>query len=259
MNYHTTYNTNYCCILCEKKYTRKSSYDKHVVLCDFLFSSKREKQITNQETEDMPSYHQLVNIVQELTIKYSQMENKLAAMQKWVEKKKKKINVIQWLNNNSEPTSQAFEEWIKNINIQENHFEYLMKNNIVETVQCILEEYITNSNSNIPIKCFSQKTNCFYIYENNNEWRQMIFEDYTKLLNIIQRKLLITLTDWREKNKDEIEKNDGLSILYNKTIIKLMNMNIGIVHDTTSNKIKINLYNYLKMDLKNLIEYDFEF
>ena len=230
-------------------------------MCNFLFSSKREKQIANEESEDIPSYHQLVNIVQELTIKYSEMENKLATMQKWVENKKKKINVIQWLNNNSEPNIITFEEWITNINIQEHHFEYLMQNNIVETVQCILEEYITHSVSvsNIPIKCFSQKTNCFYIYQNNNEWRQMIFEDYTKLLNIIQRKLLITLSNWRERNKAEMEKNDSLSILYNKTIIKLMNMNIGTLHDTTSNKIKINLYNYLKIDLKNLIEYDFEF
>jgi len=267
-------NINYHCVACGKKYTRKSSYEKHNVLCDYLLKSKREKKITNEETDDIPDYNQLVNIVQQLTIKYSQKELQLANMQKWVEKKKKKINVIQWLNNNTANLNltdtylQPFEEWIKDLHVEETHFDLLIENSITITVQCIMEENIiksnqlnqTNqSNNNIPIQCFAQKTNMFYIYDETNQWRQMLFEDYSKLLKQLQNKLLNALFKWKEKNKDEINNNDSVSILYNRAIIKLMNMNIGVLHDPVSNKIKANLYNYLKLDLKNLIEYDFEF
>ena len=158
----------------------------------------------------------------------------------------------------------SFEEWIKVINVNSNHFDFLLENNIVSTIQFIFEETITNITNQdksiiIPIKCFSQKINLFYILDQRQEWRQIKFEDFTKLLGSIQYKLLNALSRWKELKKDEISNSDSLSILYNKTIIKIMNMNIGVLHDPISNKIKSNLYNYLKIDLKNLIEYEFEF
>ena len=85
----------------------------------------------------------------------------------------------------------------------------------------------------------------------------MVFEDFAKLLKNIQNKLLILLSQWRITNKEQIDNNDSISILYNKTIIKLMN--ISFTQDATSGKIKSNLYNYLKTDVKNMIEYEFEF
>ena len=54
------------------------------------------------------------------------------------------------------------------------------------------------------------------------------------------------------------EDDDKLSEQFNKAIIKLMNITI-VAHDVNVGRIRNNLYNFLKMDLKNLIEYDFEF
>jgi len=108
-----------------------------------------------------------------------------------------------------------------------------------------------------PIKCFSQKNNLFYIYTSDKEWRQMTFDDFISLFKQIQGQLLRALTSWKIQNKKYIEDNDSVSILCNKTIIKLME--ISFTKDTVFGKIKTNLYNYLKMDLKNLFEYEFEF
>ena len=36
--------TKYCCLACNKQYTRKSSLDKHKILCDFKIKTKREIQ-----------------------------------------------------------------------------------------------------------------------------------------------------------------------------------------------------------------------
>lgn len=257
------------CDTCDKKYTQKSSLQKHIVLCAFITKTKREKQIQNEEDTDIPTYFQLVHIVQELSIKYNKLENQLSEMQKWVEKKKKKINVVSWLNINMEPRI-YFQDWIKTFVIKEQHFQFLMENTIVDCFQHILEEQLTaretkeskeaeaESESNLyPIKCFSQKSNLFYIYTSDKEWRQMMFEDFIHLFKQIQGQLLKALTAWKIKNKQYIEENDSISILCNKTIIKLME--ISFTKDAVFGKIKTNLYNYLKMDLKNLFEYEFEF
>ena len=257
----------YSCDTCDKKYTQKSSLQKHIVLCGFITKTKREKQIQKEEDSDIPTYFQLVNIVQELSIKYNKLENQLTEMQKWVEKKKKKINVISWLNINMEPRI-YFQDWIKTFVIKEEHFRFLMENTIIDCFQNILEEHLTTretkeaeTESNLetvyPIKCFSQKNNLFYIYTSDKEWRQMTFEDFISLFKQIQGQLLKALTLWKIQNKKYIEDNDSISILCNKTIIKLME--ISFTKDTVFGKIKTNLYNYLKMDLKNLFEYEFEF
>ena len=83
--------TSYCCDLCKKSYTRKSSLDKHKLLCNYKSKSKIEHKVEEEELGDTPTYEQLVKIVQELTFKYVKMEEKLEHLQKWVNQKKQKI------------------------------------------------------------------------------------------------------------------------------------------------------------------------
>ena len=90
--------TGYCCNLCKKSYTRKSSLDKHKLLCDYKTKSKLEHKVEEEELGDTPTYEQLVKIVQELAFKYVKFEEKMEQMQQWVSQKKQKIKVIDWLN-----------------------------------------------------------------------------------------------------------------------------------------------------------------
>ena len=111
-------NTRYCCNVCNKQYTRKSSLDKHQILCNFKMKTQRERQIEFEELGDLPNHLELVKIVQELTFKLIKMEEKMGEMQKWVDKKKKKLNVIVWLNANVVPTI-GFLEWINTLFVVE--------------------------------------------------------------------------------------------------------------------------------------------
>ena len=72
----------YCCSVCKKNYTRKSSLDKHKILCDFKAKSKQEHQVDEEELGDTPTHEQLVKIVQELTFKYVKLEEKMEHLQK---------------------------------------------------------------------------------------------------------------------------------------------------------------------------------
>jgi hypothetical protein len=65
------------------------------------------------------------------------------------------------------------------------------------------------------------------------------------------------LTKWKSDNHHKFDDNDKISILFNKAVIKLMN--ISFTQDNNLSRIKNNLYNYLKTDLKSVVEFDFEF
>ena len=78
-----------------------------------------------------------------------------------------------------------------------------------------------------------------------------------KFLKKIQNKFLEELTSWKKANQDKIDDSDKISENFNKAIIKLMSM--SFTQDPTMGRMKNGLYNYLKTDLKSLIEYEFEF
>jgi len=245
------------CPLCDKSYTRKSSLDKHILCCDFLNKSKKEKNIDEEEHANMPSYKELVTIVQEMALKMKKLDQKLELMEKWVDVKKKKINVMQWLGLNK-ISSTIFSLWATNIEVTQKHLTYLLDNTIIDTVTIIFQDNVKQSmqaTQIIPIYSFDQKQNVFYIFE--NEWKEMAFTDMTFLLKKIQNKLLKELANWREENISQLNASDKMSEIYNKTVIKLMN--ITFTQDQIYMKIRSNMYNTIKVDIKNMIEYDFEF
>jgi hypothetical protein len=93
--------------------------------------------------------------------------------------------------------------------------------------------------------------------DGESKWTQMEAEELLLLFKKIQSKILSELSKWKLSNKEKIEEDDKLSEQFNKALIKLMNISI-VAHDVNVGRIRNNLYSYLKMDLKNLIEYDFQ-
>jgi hypothetical protein len=259
-------NNKYCCRVCNKQYTNKSSLVKHKLLCDFKAKTEREKTIEFEEVGDMPNQVQLVKIVQELALKVIKLEQKIEEMQKYVDKKKKKINVIEWLNTNINPNI-GFLEWVNvSLTITPEHFHILMENTLFYTIQKVFEDNLVKSTDFIyPIYAFSQKSVIFYICEKKeispnelkNEWRQMTLQDMVILLKTLQNRMIKELTKWKLENQQLFQDDAKLSTTFSKSVIKLMG--ITYTQDATMSKIKNSLFNYLKVDFKNMIEYEFEF
>lgn len=248
-------NNKYYCINCNKKYTKKSSLDKHKILCDFKIKTKREQQIEIEELGDIPSHYELVKIVQDLTFKLTKMENKIEEMQKLVGKKKEKLNVISWLNSNVNSTI-GFLEWINSeFMVISEHFESLMKseNTLFDVIQKIFEFNLCEKNDFIyPIKCFTQKTGIYYVCEKNEdgspEWRQLPKEDIKLIIQKLEKNIVKELIKWKSANQKKFNDDSKLAIIFNKVVINVMN----ITQETTSTRIKNILYNYLKQDIKHI-------
>ena len=249
----------YSCQLCKKEYTRKSSLDKHKVLCEFKTKSKLDLQVEVEEVTDKPTYDQLVKIVQELSIKYTKMEEQFTEMQQYINRKKKKVDVISWLNAHVSPTV-GFLEWINMVIIVEPyHFLHLLRPEITifECLQKVFEYNLLKDDFICPLKCFTQKNGVFYICDNQIEedsafaWREMEQKEFVSFLKQVHNKLLGKLSEWRKENYKLFRDDDKVSDQFNKAVIKLMNVSFG--QDANMSRVKNGLFHYLKEDLDCLV------
>lgn len=255
-------NINHCmsCVYCGKMYKTRKSLDNHVITCEIIYKTKRGKIVI--EDDELPSQKMMYKMILELTNRCIKLEEKVEEFDKWVVKKKKKINILEWLNSNKVP-SYEFEKIIEYIDVNEKEIDFLFNNSYYDTLYEILLRNFSIMNENgiiAPLFCVSQKSNVIYIYNKNIvddefSWKQLTKDKFVWLLNELFRRVYKSFIKWGQKYKNY--NDDSSCILYDKTIAKLMNIDFKL--DTTQTKIRTIIYSMLKTDLKSFIEYEIEF
>ena len=292
-NTHNKYSTQ-SCVYCGKGYKNRSNLEKHINLCELVHKSKKYR---NDEDEDfeLPSQKKMFQMLLELGQKYSRLEEKVDEMNKWVLKKKKKINVLEWLNSNIVPDL-VFEDLHEKIVIIDSDIEFLLQNSLLDTMNEVLSRTVYNMNMNmnmnmsdisgvnssvdssvdssvecvIPLFAFVQKANIFYVFSKNNDnntfnnnddikgvWIELPREILKRFFMKIQMKISKAFCEWKKKRTDKNRDDESFDILCDKTIVKIMGTEFN--QDTTFGKMKTTMYNKMKTDMKSLIEYEFEF
>jgi hypothetical protein len=269
-----------CCIYCGKSYLLKTNLDKHIIICELLHNSKKlsKKSEEDDDAFPVPSQKRQYFMLLELANRFSKMEEKVEELNKWVIRKKKKINIVEWLNTNMKPET-IFDYLNEKIIVTEDDINYLFDNTFIATLQHIfsrtlynvenkthieednIEQGVTSSNSNknlFPIFAFVQKANLFYIYENEEAgWTELNREKLIKFLNKVYMKVLKAFIEWKKINNQQIIDNEKVSIMCDKTSIKMMS--VDFKHEATLSKIRGNMYSRMKTDMKALVEYEFQF
>jgi len=204
------------------------------------------------------------------------LEEKVDEISKHIIKKKKKINVLEWLNNNITP-SITFEHIPEKIIVIDSDIEKLFDNSFIDVLNGIFERSIYNfENEEKTIYAFIQKANTFYIYDSimadknindnniivnnnnvNNIWFEITREKLLRFLSKIHMKITKVFYEWKAERKQEIKNNDNLAIKLDKTLVKLMGVDFR--QESTLVKIKTLMYSRFKADMKAFIEYEFEF
>jgi hypothetical protein len=133
-----------CCIHCGKSYSKRTSLDKHIVLCELIHRSKKSSLII-EEDEHIPSQRKMYQMLLELGIKYNKLDEKVSELNKWVIKKKKKINVLEWLNANMIPDF-TFDNLYETVKIGEEDIKNLLDNSFIETINEIFSKWLYNIN-----------------------------------------------------------------------------------------------------------------
>ena len=210
-----------CCINCGKSYIKRVNLDKHLVICELLQKSRKTSKIIIEEDEPMPSQRKMFEMLIELGQKYSRLEEKVDEINKWVVKKKKKINVLEWLNANIKPDIN-FDSVIDKIIVDDQDVKYLLDNTFYDVFNEVFSRNIYNFNeTQNPIFAFVQKQNVFYIYDKDNGWIELSRERLIKFLNKVHTKIFKQFYEWKKTKTSDIKSDDKFATQCDKTLVTI--------------------------------------
>lgn len=258
------------CLYCKKEfsYKKKGEYEKHVILCELIASSSSKKGDEEEEEEEILSHRELYKIVKELSIQNKKLSEKVSLLEKIVQRGTsiKKVDILERLK--SYKPLETYNDWIRNIEINEEDIESLITETIPQVISDILSRNLSDSKEIFPIISSDLKKSMIYIYDVNYssssaspssspeqggyissslpEWIKMESEHYIKLICTLYKSLLTTFkTKWIETNKGRYMVGDIESKLINKiTSIDIVNAN-----NTTNRKIWQSLYSLVSKDI----------
>lgn len=244
------------CTYCLKPYTNKTSLDKHILICSLLYKTKRQIKIEEEERQDNPSYQDLCVIIKELLVKVNKLEEKAELYDKYINKMKKKINIIDWLNTNLVPINNI-DDYINNLIITEEEIIFMMHNTFLDTLYKILDENINQKKNPDPLPIFgsNHKSNTLYVYKLDHKWTELNKNQCIEIFNILYGKVFKKLMEWKQKNEDNLSNNEQLDNLYMKTMVKIFA--VDFKHEQTLSKAKTSLFQIIKTDMKQMVEYEF--
>jgi len=163
------------CKYCNKSYKVKENYDKHLICCEFFYRARHNAQDAD---EPLPSQRQLFRIVQELTIKCSNLEKDVARL-KTATSSRTKHEIMDILHSAHVP-SIYFDAWIKAFVVEISYLEDVYKYDLTFGIKSCLKATL---NINSPICAFIRKPNKFYIYQ--GEWRIVTPDEFDKMIQTL--------------------------------------------------------------------------
>lgn len=241
------------CRQCDKKYRRKTSFERHKIVCDVLSLTPKERKCAEEEEwgDLLPTTTDIRKLVVEMFYKQRNMEKELTQMKKEIVKTKKKINILDWLRDNRK-SAVIFEDWLPQIVVTADHLEVLIGKSFVACLESILDSQSLPLAS-FPI-CFYSNT--FYKFdEDSSGWRVWEKSEIVIWLDKWQRKLLLELKEWKAKRKDEWSQNEKCVEKYNTAISHLM---ISLKNDFIVNKCKSIIASHCELEKLHIVEYELE-
>jgi len=262
MNLQILNRSKACCINCGKSYKKRENLSKHLVLCDLVQKSKKSKGpiVINDDDEQpiLPSANKMFEMLIVLGQKYAKLEEEMAEVKKWVSKKKKKINVLEWLNTNVTPVV-TFDNLVSGLIVSSEEARLILDNSFYDTFNQIFSRilYILKEHESPCIFAFDQKVNSFYIY-NDGCWAEFSREKMKWFFNKMHMKLVNEFYQWKKVGIHEVVMNkDQFETACDKAIVKLMGIDFRL--ENVFSKVRGMMFQGLKKDMKALVEYEFEF
>ena len=246
---------HYECCHCSKHYKIKKAYDKHILLCSVMSKTTKERKEENEQYENIPTMKEMYEMIQMLIIKNENLEKQVNKMSKWINNKKR-VNVIEWLNENNIPTHD-FEQWVDTIEITNQHMEFVVEHGFIEGVNLTVREIVNKDLETIPIKAFEQKEGLLYVYNGVElKWETINQGQFDKLFIRITKGLLGQFKKWQDENRHRLYQT-GFTEKYIENVKKITGGDLS--REQQNHKLKQAFYNALKINIKNIIQYEFVF
>jgi hypothetical protein len=234
----------HCCPHCQRTYSRKIYFDRHIGICEFLCKSKKAQILDIEERKDTPTVRDLYLVVMELVTKNKQLEEKVAELSKLgvgikTQKKQQKIDLLDWLNM-TYANAIDYTTWLNDTKVTRADLNILFETDYVGGIMSALKRQLLLDDEQRPLRAFDLKgSNTFYLF-NGKKWTIMDNEAYLKLMHAYDKKSLIEFGNWQRENKDKMYLDD-FSLTFNKNMKKIM-----ITREPVYSRIKKELFSYLR-------------
>lgn len=200
-----------CCPYCSKKFKMKKSLAKHMMLCQLDNKDKNELTI-------IPTQKEMWLILQKLYADNEKLKKKVESLENIVNKDVKKMNMIDWLNENDKGIN--IEGWLKtNIRVTLEDLKMIFMTDYIRGLSNILENNVNDTENN-PFRAFSHKTKELYVYE-KNKWKKCKKRDIMKIFDRISLNILKKSKEYDETLSEQ-EKYGSDNIQYLKNCDKIM-------------------------------------
>jgi hypothetical protein len=255
--------TEFGCSYCGKNYKTRIYLNKHKVLCETLTRAKNKNKISTPEFTDiepLPSQTQMYKIILDLSLKCNRLEEKVNDMQIWMDKKKKKINIIDWLRNYKHIPKQTFLQFQESIQILPEEVELILNQSYLQVFQNIINRIFQSSKEDgyliYPIFHHLDKPTTIFIYNdiyyennqnqfNNVKWVEANKEQILGFFKNIHFIFGRAFIQWKQNNQEKINMSENLTDSCNKANIKIMG--IQFKEDPVYHKWKASLINAIKI------------
>lgn len=213
MQSQSIYNDSLFCNTCTRQFQRKHAYEQHIICCPRLFNKNTDL------PESLPTQAQLYAMVVDLHKKCNKMQNEIRSLKSMDLKEKKKINNTSWLEENK-TNSIYWETLIQDaINYNEDSIHDLKSNKL----DIVIINIIHKLTDNIPVSIFSHKKNIYYIYHNDNTWKEYNSNSILKdLYKNIQQNLTNQVNTWASDQGENLYSSDHLSRIYSQLVDKVI-------------------------------------
>lgn len=248
---------SYTCKYCDRKFTRKIYFERHEDACGLMKKSSRERSFELEEKVDTPTQRKQYELLLELARIVKKQEKQIESLTRIIERKKK-LSVTTWLDENA-CARESFEEWYATIVINQTQLDTVYEAGLIKGILDAFESKVTvdETLNTLPIRSFTQKKNELYTYD-GEKWTVMQDDQLKKLVINISKKMREHFNQWVEDHQEQID--NVHSEFSSNYLDKIYKINGGKLTNTQiQSSIKRGLYKLVKVDLQNIVEYEFSF
>jgi hypothetical protein len=174
-------------------------------------------------------------------------------MKQQIRSKNKKIDVLTWLNEQNKPGKEdkpcSLYSHIENMEITVSDLGRVFKNGFMDGIVEIINNYLENENVRETFKCFEQKKNIMYVFD--QEWKECNSDDFKKIYNMIHNKMFVTFDVYKTENESKM-RDDRFQTEYSDNFMKLLCVNIPVEKKIV--RIKNKIYSEFKENFKTITE-----
>jgi hypothetical protein len=167
---------------------------------------------------------------------------------------KKKPDILDQLNDDSNIPSLGFKEWIESLDYStsiETVFREDLLTGMIEVLEKGVNKVSILDSSELPLRVFSNKPNQYYVYDIDNEgdkeskWSLILNVDLDKWFNYIGKRFLIEFKAWFDHNEELIKNDERMSNKY----VEFLQKTLGgqrMTEEGRNHRIRQHIYKVIK-------------